>query len=56
MKVEQLIKNSIKVTQNNKALAAYLGCNERTIYRWLSGQFVPNSKFVMKMIELTKNL
>lgn len=56
MKIEQLIKNSIKIKQTNKALADYLGCNERTIYRWLSGQFIPNSKFVMKMIELTKHL
>ena len=54
MKIDELIKISIFNLGTKKKLAFYLGCNERTVYRWISGDATPSSKYVEKMLAIIK--
>lgn len=56
MKIDKLISQSIKLLGNNKNLSIFLGCNERTVYRWLSGQVKPNVKYVILMMDLVSRM
>jgi hypothetical protein len=51
-KLEKIINGCIKILGTNRALSEYLGSNERTIYRWLSGETKPSADYVIKMYDL----
>jgi len=52
MEIEKLISQSLKIFGTKRALAAYLDCTERTIYRWSSGRGNPTAKHLTKMMEI----
>lgn len=51
-KVQKIVAEAAAIKGSNKALADYLGANERTVYRWLSGEANPNANYIIKMYEL----
>lgn len=52
MKIEELIAQSLKIFGTKRALATFLDCTERTIYRWSSGRASPTAKNLSMMIDI----
>lgn len=52
MKIDELIMKSLKIFGTKRALATYLDCTERTIYRWSSGRASPTAKNLSMMIDI----
>lgn len=51
-RVKKLVEKCTKILGGNMNLAHYLGANERTIYRWLSGESKPCADYIIDMCEL----
>lgn len=51
----KLVEKSAEKLGSNQTLAKYLGANERTVYRWLSGETKPSADYVIAMCELVLN-
>ena len=55
-KVQKIVAEAAEMIGSNKGLADYLEANERTVYRWLSGEVKPNADYVIKIYELINSV
>jgi DNA-binding transcriptional regulator YiaG len=52
IKLTRLVENCVKLLGSTKALSAYIGTTERTVFRWLSSESKPSAESVLIMYEL----
>lgn len=52
MKFKNLLDEVTKILGTNVKIAEYLGCDERTVYRWRSGESKPSHAFLSIMYDL----
>jgi DNA-binding transcriptional regulator YiaG len=56
MKINEMIKElRIKYNLTQKQLAAILGCHYQVLQRWEYGTANPSSKYLLKLLELSKD-
>jgi len=56
MKINEMIKElRIKYNLTQKQLAAILGCHYQVLQRWEYGTTSPSSKYLLKLLELSKD-
>lgn len=48
----RVVNSIMELYKTTKAVALALGCSERTVFRWLSGQSTPSGDYVAKMYDL----
>ncbi len=48
----RVVNSIMEIYKTTKEVSLVLGCSERTIFRWLSGESTPSGDYVAKMYDL----